>query len=135
MNRAFHSRTPPLCSHNDYLESCSCMYPARSSNLLEYPHSLSYHDTNFTKLSFNEIPAFTSKIEERASPTKSCETTSSSVHPKIPFIGPSAAALIVSTISAIFADFSIRHVKSTTETSAVGTRNAIPVNFPFTTGR
>lgn len=30
--------------------------------------------------------------------------------------------------------FSNRHVKSTTETSGVGTRKAIPVNFPFKAG-
>ncbi len=31
---------------------------ARSSTLLEYPHSLSYHEMTLWKFEFNEIPAF-----------------------------------------------------------------------------
>merc|ERR1719340_629795 len=37
-------------------------------------------------------------------------------------------------MSSYDASFSILTVRSTTETSAVGTRNAIPVNFPFSSG-
>merc|ERR1719150_2171069 len=37
-------------------------------------------------------------------------------------------------MSSYEASFSILTVRSTTETSAVGTRNAIPVNFPFSSG-
>ena len=37
-------------------------------------------------------------------------------------------------MSAIEASFSRTTVKSTTETSEVGTRKAIPVNLPFNTG-
>lgn len=44
-------------------------------------HSLSYHDTSFTKSSVSAIPAVASKMEERASPIKSEDTTASSVYP------------------------------------------------------
>merc|ERR1712048_714602 len=50
-------------------------------------------------------------------------------------MGPAAASFTAATISSYFAGFSRRHVKSTTETSGVGTRKAIPVSLPFTAGR
>merc|ERR1712137_1305905 len=50
------------------------------------------------------------------------------------FMGPSAASLIAATISSYLAGFSKRAVKSTTETSGVGTRKAMPVSFPLTEG-
>merc|ERR1719262_1370036 len=105
-----------------------------STRRLEYPHSLSYHETIFTKLLFSEIPALMSTTDEVFSPTKSVETTSSSTYPRTPFMGPSASALIAATMSSIDAPFSMRHVRSTTETSGVGTRNAIPVSLPFSSG-
>jgi hypothetical protein len=55
------------------------MYWISSTTLLEYPHSLSYQATTFTKLGFSEIPASASKMEGRASCIKSEETTASSV--------------------------------------------------------
>merc|ERR1719262_1149928 len=105
-----------------------------STRRLEYPHSLSYHETIFTKLLFSEIPALMSTTDEVFSPTKSVETTSSSPYPRMPFMGPSASALIAATMSAIDAPFSMRAVRSTTETSGVGTRKAIPVSLPFNSG-
>merc|ERR1719421_241470 len=105
-----------------------------STRRLEYPHSLSYQDTSFTKLLFSEMPALMSTTEEVFSPTKSVETTSSSTYPRMPFIGPSASALRAATMSSIEAPFSMRHVRSTTETSGVGTRKAIPVSLPFKSG-
>merc|ERR1719373_270011 len=50
-------------------------------------------------------------------------------------MGPAAASLIAATISSYLAGFSRRHVKSTTETSGVGTRKAMPVSLPFTAGK
>merc|ERR1719262_827788 len=105
-----------------------------STRRLEYPHSLSYQDTSFTKLLFREIPALMSSTDEVFSPTKCVETTSSSTYPRMPFMGPSDSALIAATISSIEAPFSIRAVRSTTETSGVGTRKAIPVSLPFNSG-
>merc|ERR1712110_1155715 len=81
------------------------------------------------------MPAPTSKIEDDLQLTKSVDTTSSSVQSSTPFIGPAAASLMAATISSYFAPFSKRHVRSTTDTSGVGTRNAMPVSFPFTAGR
>merc|ERR1719492_473052 len=98
------------------------------------PHSLSYHDTSFTKVSERAMPAETSKMEEDLQLTKSVDTTSSSVQSRTPFMSPAAASLIAATISSYFAGFSKRHVKSTTDTSGVGTRKAIPVSLPFTSG-
>merc|ERR1712154_104978 len=50
-------------------------------------------------------------------------------------MGPAAASLIAATMSSYLAGFSRRHVRSTTDTSGVGTRNAMPVSFPFNAGR
>merc|ERR1719364_224292 len=76
-----------------------------------------------------------SKMEEDLQLTKSVDTTSSSVQSRTPLIGPAAASLTAATISSYFAPFSRRHVRSTTDTSGVGTRKAIPVSLPFTAGR
>merc|ERR1719195_1328585 len=75
-----------------------------------------------------------SKIDDDLQVTKSVDTTSSSVQSSTPFMSPAAASLIAATMSSYFAGFSKRHVRSTTDTSGVGTRNAIPVNLPFTAG-
>merc|ERR1711994_594648 len=131
------------CFHNrvegkwriDQFPSCFDMYTHKSTKRFEYPHSLSYHETSFTKLSFSEMPAPMSKIEEDLQLTKSVDTTSSSVQPRTPAMGPAAAPLTAATISSYFAGFSKRHVKSTTDTSGVGMRKAMPVSFPLTAGR
>merc|ERR1719510_2695466 len=99
------------------------------------PHSLSYHDTSLTKLSFRAIPAPTSKIDEDLQVTKSVDTTSSSVQSSTPAMSPAAASLIAATMSSYLAPFSKRQVRSTTDTSGVGTRKAMPVSFPFTAGK
>merc|ERR1712137_418931 len=89
----------------------------------------------FTKLSFKAMPAFTSKMEEALQLTKSVDTTSSSVQSKTPFMSPSQASLMAATMSSYLAPFSRRQVRSTTETSGVGTRKAMPVNLPLSLGR
>merc|ERR1719191_736460 len=48
---------------------------------------------------------------------------------------PPAASLTLAIISSILAGFSKRQVKSSTDTSGVGTRKAMPVNLPFNFGR
>src|SRR5215470_8738736 len=80
------------------------------------------------------MPALASKTHVHGSPTKSEETTSSSVYARMPFIGPSDAAFIAALISSYLAGLANRHVKSTTETFDTGTRNAIPVNLPLRSG-
>ena len=52
----------------------------------------------------------------------------------MPFIMPSDAAFIAPMMSSYDAPFSMRAVKSTTETSEVGTRNDMPVSLPFSSG-
>merc|ERR1711943_156509 len=73
-------------------------------------------------------------MEEEGHVRKSVDTTSSSVKSKTPFMLPAAASFTFAIISSIFAGLSKRHVKSTTDTSGVGTRKAIPVNLPFSAG-
>mmetsp|Transcript_10564 Transcript_10564/g.21258 ORF Transcript_10564/g.21258 Transcript_10564/m.21258 type:complete len:300 (-) Transcript_10564:525-1424(-) len=114
--------------------STAYMWAMRSTTRLEYPHSLSYHETSLTKVSLSMIPAPASKMEERASWTKSVDTTESSVYPMIPWRGPSEAAFMVALMSSYEVGVASRKVTSTTETSGVGTRNAIPVNFPLSSG-
>src|SRR5215469_9057493 len=80
------------------------------------------------------MPALASNTQVHGSPIMSDETTSSSVYPMMPFIGPSEAAFRVALISSYFADLANLHVRSTTETFTVGTRNAIPVSLPSRSG-
>src|SRR6201996_9255538 len=53
----------------------------------------------------------------------------------MPFIDPSEASFIAFLISSYEAGVLRRTVKSTTDTSATGTRNDIPVSLPFNSGR
>src|SRR3974390_2875610 len=80
------------------------------------------------------MPALASKTQVHGSPIKSDETTSSSVYQMLPFMGTCEDAFIVALISSYLVALANRHVKSTTETFAVGTRNAIPVNLPLRSG-
>merc|ERR1711976_272296 len=61
------------------MPSLAAIVPTRSTRRVEYPHSLSYHETNLTKVGVSIIPASASKTVEHVSPTKSEETTWSSV--------------------------------------------------------
>merc|ERR1719181_1921034 len=49
-------------------------------------------------------------------------------------MGPAAASLTLFTISSIFPGFSKATVRSTTDTSGVGTRKAMPVSLPLSLG-
>merc|ERR1719382_1427403 len=49
-------------------------------------------------------------------------------------MSPAAASFTAAQISEYMAPFSRRQVKSTTDTSGVGTRKAMPVSLPFTSG-
>merc|ERR1712182_136118 len=110
------------------------MWTQRSTRRLEQPHSLSYQETSLTKFLLSAMPALMSKIDENLLPMKSVLTTSSLVQLKTPFIEPSDSALMTATIWSIVSSFSILHVRSTTETSGVGTRKAIPVSLPLREG-
>merc|ERR1719408_1020400 len=52
----------------------------------------------------------------------------------MPAMGPSDASFTLATMSAILAGFESRQVRSTTDTSGVGTRNAMPVSLPLSDG-
>merc|ERR1711915_404901 len=80
------------------------------------------------------MPAPASKIEERVSPLKSVDNTWCSVYARTPFMGPSAAALTTFLMSSYLAGFSRRTVRSTTDTSGVGTLKAMPVSLPLSSG-
>mmetsp|Transcript_8301 Transcript_8301/g.23896 ORF Transcript_8301/g.23896 Transcript_8301/m.23896 type:complete len:323 (-) Transcript_8301:78-1046(-) len=71
---------------------------------------------------------------DRGSWTKSWETTGLSVYPRTPLSGPSAAFFRTALMSSPVHAFWVRKVKSTMETSGVGTRTAIPVNLPLSSG-
>merc|ERR1712190_596842 len=65
---------------------------------------------------------------------KSDETNSSSVNDRNPFIYDADASFNFLSMSSMEVSFSAVKVRSTTETSGVGTRNAMPVSFPFVDG-
>ena len=67
---------------------------------------------------------------------KSVETTSSAVKPKTPsYLDDLLSASITSQICLYEVSDLKLTVRSTTETLAVGTLKAMPVNFPFIEGR
>merc|ERR1719436_1188061 len=49
-------------------------------------------------------------------------------------MSPAAASFTAATIASYLAPFSRRQVRSTTDTSGVGTRKAMPVSLPLTEG-
>ena len=65
----------------------------RSTQRLEKPHSLSYHDNTFTKSPSITFVFGASTIDELGLPRKSIETSSSVDIARMPFIGPLAAAV------------------------------------------
>merc|ERR1719174_888543 len=65
---------------------------------------------------------------------KSEETTASSVEPTMPLAYVSDASLTSALISSYVVPVSRSQVRSTTDTSTVGTRKAMPVSLPFMTG-
>ncbi|XP_006894993.1 PREDICTED: uncharacterized protein LOC102855818 [Elephantulus edwardii] len=89
---------------------------------------------SLTKWTFRAMPAPASKVEEWVSLLKSQETTWSSVYPRMPLRGPSDACFTTFLMSSYLAAFSRRQVRSTTDALGVGTRKAMPVSFPFSSG-
>src|SRR6185369_17691645 len=71
---------------------------------------------------------------ERASWMKSDDTTSSVVVPSTPLRYEELARAIASLISLRLVSLVLLNVRSTTDTVGVGTRNAMPVSLPFTSG-
>merc|ERR1719401_2134142 len=80
------------------------------------------------------MPALASNVLEIVHVSKSVLTSGWSQYPKKPFMSPSDRRLISAQISSYVVDFSSSQVRSTTDTSMVGTRNAMPVSLPLISG-
>src|SRR5579883_873451 len=121
-----HSQYLP-CAFRLLLSAFYCLLATnftRSRTRQEYPHSLSYHEVTFTQFPSITFVKPASTIEERGSPRKSAETNSSSVYPRMPLSGPSAAFFSASCTSSVVVLFSTKATRSTSETLGVGTRMA-----------
>merc|ERR1712187_2917 len=116
------------------MPSLTAIVPTRSTRREEQPHSLSYQDTSLTKVGVSMMPAPASNTVEQVSPMKSEDTTWSSVYPTMPLAYVSDASLISALMSSYVVAVSSSQVRSSTWTSTVGTRKAIPVSLPFMTG-
>ena len=101
----------------------------------EKPHSLSYQLSTRAKVASITLVWSAWKIEERGSWLKSELTSGSSVMPRMPANGPSAAARTASLISATLVARLATNWTSITETFAVGTRIATPSSRPSSSGR
>ena len=77
------------------------------------------------------MPAPVSKMDESGSLSKSVDTSG---YPRIPFWLPSLMRLTAAPISSYVVGLESLAVRSTTETSMVGTRNAMPVILPAREG-
>src|SRR5205823_5425366 len=106
----------------------------RSRRRLEYPNSLSYQASTFTRLPSTMAVDGKSTIDECGLPLKSLDTSSSSVASRMPFRGPAAASRNALLTCSTEAGFASSAVRSTTETLIVGTRMAIPSSLPFKCG-
>src|ERR1700722_9820467 len=107
----------------------------RSRTRLEYPHSLSYQEITFTRLPPTTIVLGESTIEERESPLKSDDTSSSVSYPRYPFNGPDSDAFLRAAFtSSLVVFFSTTATKSTTDTLGVGTRMENPSTLPPSSG-
>src|SRR3972149_9456369 len=101
------------------------------------PHSLSYHAKIFTKLLFSPstIVKPASNTDEYVLCNTSLLTIGSSVYCNMPCMGPSAAFFMAALISSLVTSLLSKQVKSTSDTSGVGTRGATPFILPLQVGR
>src|SRR3990170_962574 len=108
-----------------------------STILQEKPHSLSYHARILTKLLFSPMTMvlWASKTAEYVEWSTSLETIGSSVYSSMPLSGPSAAFFIAAFMSSLVTSLLSMAVKSTMDTSGVGTLREIPFIFPLHDGR
>ena len=75
-----------------------------------------------------------STIDECEFLRKSMDTSSSSVTARMPFSLPFAASFSAAFTASPVVFFSTMALRSTSETFGVGTRMAMPSNFPFSSG-
>src|SRR3954454_1309433 len=107
---------------------------ATSATRLEYPHSLSYQAMTLTIVPCMTRVSWLSKIAECGLRTMSLDTIGSSVYSRMPFSGPTAAALKASLTSSGVVSRDTVAVKSTTEPVITGARTANPVSLPWSSG-
>merc|ERR1711896_65653 len=79
------------------------------------------------------VSAASTELEESVC-MKSLDTKGCSSKLMMPFIGPSAAALMAAFTSSLEVFLLTLRTRSTTETLGVGTRKAMPLNLPLNCG-
>src|SRR5947207_11216673 len=108
------------------LQSRSAMYEIRSTIRQLKPHSLSYQLTTFAQSLASINVSGASTIEECGSLLKSDDTSSSWLTARIPRSSPLAASSNAALMSSAVVVLPSCTVRSTTDTSRIGTRKAIP---------
>lgn len=86
------------------------------------------------KWSLREKQARALKVEEQVLLLKLQETTWSSVYNRVPLKGPSDAFFSFFLMLLYLAAFSRQQIRSRTDMLAVGTKKAMPVSFPLSSG-
>src|SRR3989344_4265646 len=105
------------------------------TSMEQYPHSLSYHASTFTRFPSTTFVKCRSAMEPGALPMMSVETRGCSETEKIPFQKSSCAACLkISLISSREVFLLAIKVKSITEPVITGTLIAMPSNLPFISG-
>src|SRR5690242_10398064 len=112
----------------------SAMYEIRSTMRQLKPHSLSYQLTILAQSPPRTAVEGASTIDECGSFLKSDDTSSSWLTARIPRRTPLAASSNAALMSSAVVDLPSWAVRSTTETSRMGTRNEMPANFPASSG-
>src|SRR5260370_33646713 len=93
------------------------------------PHSLSYQLTTFAQSPPSVWVSGASTIDECGSPLKSDETSGSLLTERIPFSSPPAASSKAALISSEGVVWLSCTVRSTTDTSRIGTRKDMTSNL------
>src|SRR6059058_1373179 len=116
------------------LQSRFAMYEVRSTIRQLKPHSLSYQLTILAQSPASIAVDGASTIDECGSFLKSEDTSSSWLTARIPRSSPLAASSNAALTSCAVVVLPSCTVRSTTETSRMGTRNEIPANLPASSG-
>src|SRR6266849_1288237 len=98
------------------------------------PHSLSYQLTTLARCGPSIKVNGASTIDECESPLKSEDTSSSWLTDRMPFSSPLAASSNAALMSSTVVGLPSSTLRSTTETSRMGTRNDRPTNLPARSG-
>src|SRR5450759_2860523 len=94
------------------------------------PHSLSYQLTTFAQWAPSSSVSGASTIDEWGLLLKSDDTSSSWLTARMPLSAPLEASSNAALMALALAEFFSSTVRSTRETSSIGTRNALPAHLP-----